>query len=160
MELLRLLAERSLAARRGDAETLRTTLAGMEQFAAMQKAMCEVQAVTAQISDIKRQYGSVKTRGGWGEAQLRAMLDDILPAGTFEAKWRPHAETEDVRDSPTYTGAGAVKTSLPLDVKFRMEYYELLLAANEADDAEAERASRRVLERRVHDESKEWPPNA
>ena len=50
-----------------------------EQFAAVQKAMGDVQAVTAQIGDIKRLFGNVKTRGGWGEAQLRAMLDDILP---------------------------------------------------------------------------------
>ena len=37
-----------------------------EQFAAVQKAMGEVQAVTPQIGDIKHLFGNVKTRGCWG----------------------------------------------------------------------------------------------
>ena len=52
-----------------------------EQFAQVQKAMGEMQAVGAQIGDLKRLFGNVKTRGGWGEGQVRAMLDDILPEG-------------------------------------------------------------------------------
>ena len=51
----------------------------LEQFSAMPTAMGEVRAMTAQISDLKRLFGNVKTRGGWGEAQLKAMLDDVLP---------------------------------------------------------------------------------
>ena len=50
----------------------------IDQFAAVQKAMGDVQAVTAQIGDIKRLFSNVKTRGGWGETQVRAMLDDKL----------------------------------------------------------------------------------
>lgn len=60
----------------------------LEQFSAMQKAMGEVSAMTAQIGDLKRLFGNVKTRGGWGEAQLRAILEDVLPPGTFEANRR------------------------------------------------------------------------
>ena len=56
----------------------------IDQFAAVQKAMGDVQAVTAQIGDIKRLFSNVKTRGGWGETQVRALLDDILPAGSYE----------------------------------------------------------------------------
>ena len=62
----------------------------IDQFAAVQKAMGDVQAVTAQIGDIKRLFSNVKTRGGWGETQVRAMLDDILPAGEY----RPTASCE------------------------------------------------------------------
>ena len=53
----------------------------IDQFTAVQKAMGDVQAVTAQIGDIKRLFSNVKTRGGWGETQVKAMLDDILPPG-------------------------------------------------------------------------------
>ena len=55
----------------------------IDQFAAVQKAMGDVQAVTAQIADIRRLFSNVKTRGGWGETQVRAMLDDILPPGAY-----------------------------------------------------------------------------
>ena len=66
-----------------------------DQFTALQKAMGDVTAVTAQIGDIKRLFGNVKTRGGWGEAQVRAMLDDILPEGAYDTNWKPRPESDD-----------------------------------------------------------------
>jgi DNA recombination protein RmuC len=126
-----------------------------EQFAAVQKAMGDVQAVTAQIGDIKRLFGNVKTRGGWGEAQLRAMLDDILPPGAYDANWRPRADSDDVVEFAVIMPMrGDMKTRLPIDAKFPLEDYERLLAANEAGDTEAERTARRALERRVRDEAR------
>ncbi len=227
LERLRLLGEQALAAQRGEAETLRTTLAateralgaagaasagqlrvelsgaleqmrlGMdgrlrelregnearlgeiqktvneqlhaavekqmttsfarvtEQFAAVQKAMGDVQAVTAQIGDIKRLFGNVKTRGGWGETQLRAMLDDVLPAGAYEANWKPRAESDDVVEFAVIMPMrGEIRARLPIDAKFPVEDYERMLAASEAGDGEGERAARRALERRVRDEAK------
>jgi DNA recombination protein RmuC len=41
----------------------------IEQFTAVQQAVGDVQAVAAQIGDLKRVFTNVKTRGGWGEAQ-------------------------------------------------------------------------------------------
>ncbi len=65
----------------------------IDQFTAVQKAMGDVQAVTAQIGDIKRLFSNVKTRGGWGEAQVRAMLDDILPPGSYETNCKLRANS-------------------------------------------------------------------
>ena len=56
----------------------------LEQFAQVQQAMGEVQSAAAQIGDFKRIFSNVKTRGGWGEAQLGAMLEQVLPPGAFE----------------------------------------------------------------------------
>jgi DNA recombination protein RmuC len=126
-----------------------------EQFAAVQKAMGDVQAVTAQIGDIKRLFGNVKTRGGWGETQLRAMLDDILPPGAYDTNWKPRAESDDVVEFAVLMPVrGEIRARLPIDAKFPVEDYERLLEAAEAGDGEAERASRRALERRVRDEAK------
>ncbi|MBU6498565.1 MAG: DNA recombination protein RmuC [Rhodospirillales bacterium] len=126
-----------------------------EQFAAVQKAMGDVQAVTAQIGDIKRLFGNVKTRGGWGETQLRAMLDDILPAGAYDTNWKPRPDSDDaVEFAVIMPMRGAVRARLPIDAKFPVEDYERLLAAAEAGDAEGERAAGRALERRVRDEAK------
>jgi DNA recombination protein RmuC len=55
----------------------------IDQFTAVQKAMGDVQAVTAQIGDIKRLFSNVKTRGGWGETQVRD-ADNNLPPGEYE----------------------------------------------------------------------------
>jgi DNA recombination protein RmuC len=127
----------------------------IDQFAAVQKAMGDVQAVTAQIGDIKRLFANVKTRGGWGETQVRAMLDDILPPGAYETnrKVRPDSD-EAVEFVVIMPMRGEDKPLLPIDAKFPVEDYERLLAASEAGDAEAERTATRRLERTVREQAK------
>ena len=125
----------------------------IDQFAAVQKAMGDVQAVTAQIGDIKRLFSNVKTRGGWGEAQLRAMLDDVLPPGAYEANWKPPGSDEMVDFAVAMPARGPGGPKLPVDAKFPSEDYERIVLAAEAGDLEAERAARRGLERRVRDEA-------
>jgi DNA recombination protein RmuC len=127
----------------------------IDQFTAVQKAMGDVQAVTAQIGDIKRLFSNVKTRGGWGETQVKAMLDDILPPGEYETNCRVRADSNDVVEfAVRMPMKGAERPLLPIDAKFPVEDYERLLAASDAGDAEAERSASRMLERRVRDEAK------
>jgi DNA recombination protein RmuC len=127
----------------------------IDQFAAVQKAMGDVQAVTAQIGDIKRLFSNVKTRGGWGETQVRAMLDDILPPGEYEANCKVRPDSNDVVEFAVRMPVkGADRPLLPIDAKFPVEDYERLLAASDAGDAEGERSASRMLERRMRDEAK------
>jgi DNA recombination protein RmuC len=127
----------------------------IDQFTAVQKAMGDVQAVTAQIGDIKRLFSNVKTRGGWGETQVRAMLDDILPPGAYETNRKVRADSDDVVEFAVIMPMrGEVRPVLPIDAKFPVEDYERLLAASDAGDVEAERAATRMLERRVRDEAR------
>jgi DNA recombination protein RmuC len=127
----------------------------IDQFAAVQKAMGDVQAVTAQIGDIKRLFSNVKTRGGWGETQVKAMLDDILPPGAYETNKKVRPDSDDVVEFAVIMPMrGENRPVLPIDAKFPIEDYERLLAASEAGDFEAERAATRMLERRVRDEAR------
>lgn len=126
-----------------------------EQFAAVQKAMGDVQAVTAQIGDIKRLFGNVKTRGGWGETQVRAMLDDVLPPGGYETNWKPRPDSDEaVEFAVIMPMRDEAKVHLPIDAKFPVADYERMLAAADAGDAEAERLARRELERTVREQAK------
>jgi DNA recombination protein RmuC len=127
----------------------------IDQFAAVQKAMGDVQAVTAQIGDIKRLFANVKTRGGWGETQVRAMLDDILPPGAYDTnrKVRPDSD-EAVEFVVIMPMRGEDRPLLPIDAKFPVEDYERLLAASEAGDAEGERTATRRLERAVREQAR------
>jgi len=126
-----------------------------DQFTALQKAMGDVTAVTAQIGDIKRLFGNVKTRGGWGEAQVRAMLDDILPDGAYDTNWKPRADSDDaVEFAVIMPMRGEFRPRLPIDAKFPVEDYERMLAAADLGDGEAERAARRGLEARVRGEAR------
>jgi DNA recombination protein RmuC len=126
----------------------------VDQFTAVQKAMGDVQAVTTQIADIKRLFSNVKARGGWGETQVRAMLDDILPPGAYETNCRLSEDNNEmVEFALIMPMRGDSKPYLAVDAKFPVEDYERLLAASDAGDAEAERAARTGLERRIRAEA-------
>ncbi len=116
----------------------------LDQFAAVQKAMGDVQAVTAQIGDLKRIFSNVKTRGGWGETQLRALLDDLLPPGGYEANAKLGAGFVDF--AVRMPGRGDPRPLLAIDAKFPVADYERLILAAETGDADGERAARRALE--------------
>ncbi len=127
----------------------------IDQFAAVQKAMGDVQAVTAQIGDIKRLFSNVKTRGGWGETQVRALLDDILPPGSFETNCRLRPESDEaVEFAVRMPMRGADRLLLSIDSKFPVADYERLLSAAEMGDADAERTARKGLERTVREQAR------
>ena len=127
----------------------------IDQFDQVQKAMVDVQAVTSQIGDLKRLFSNVKTRGGWGEAQLRAMLEDMLPQGAWEANRKLDPATDEAvefvllmpsRETP--------RPLLAIDAKFPAEDYDRLIQASETNDPEAEKTARRNLEQTLRTEAK------
>ncbi len=128
----------------------------IDQFTAVQKAMADVAAVTAQIGDLKRVFSNVKSRGGWGETQLRALLDDLLPQGGYVANARVRPGSLDVVEFAVCMPVrGEVRPMLAIDAKFPTSDYERLLDASEAADAEGERAARRGLEARLRLEARQ-----
>ena len=132
----------------------------VDQFAQVQKAVGDVQAVTAQIGDLKRIFSNVKTRGGWGEMHLRALLDDVLPAGAYHLNQKLREDSDDVVEfaliMPMKGGPGGDdrRPLLAIDAKFPAEDFDRLLLAAEAGDAEGERTARRGLELRLRGEAK------
>ena len=126
----------------------------IDQFAAVQKAMTDVQAVTSQIGDIKRIFSNVKTRGGWAEAQVKALLDDILPPGSYETNMRLSDRTAEVVEfaiaMPT---RGGERCWMAVDAKFPTEDYERLLTCAETGDSDGEARARTALHRRIRDEA-------
>lgn len=127
----------------------------IDQFAAIQQMMGNVQSVASQVGDLKRLFGNVKTRGGWGEAQLKQMLDDFLPAGAYDSNVQLREGSQDaVEFCIRMPGAEGERTLLPLDSKFPSEDYERLLAAQDAADADGEKLARRAIEARVKGEAR------
>jgi DNA recombination protein RmuC len=127
----------------------------IDQFTAVQKAMVDVQAVTAQIGDLKRVFSNVKTRGGWGETQLAALLDDVLPEGGYVTNARlREGSLEVVEFAVRMPVRGDVRPLLAIDAKFPTSDFERLLDAVEAADGDGERAARRALEVRLRLEAR------
>jgi DNA recombination protein RmuC len=125
----------------------------LEQFAQVQQAMGEVQSAAAQIGDLKRIFSNVKTRGGWGEAQLGAMLEQVLPPGAFE---RNVALREGAKERVDFAirMPSRERLWLAIDSKFPTEDYERLLNAAETADLDAERAARDGIAARVRLEAR------
>ncbi|MBU6419777.1 MAG: DNA recombination protein RmuC [Proteobacteria bacterium] len=125
----------------------------LEQFAQVQQAMGEVQSAAKQVGDLKRLFSNVKTRGGWGEAQLAATLEQILPPGAFQANFALKDTSRERVDFALRMPSREL-VWLPIDAKFPTEDYDRLLLAADAADAEAERAARDGLAARVRGEAR------
>ena len=118
----------------------------IDQFTAVQKAMVDVQAVTAQIGDLRRVFSSVKNRGGWGETQLRALLDDLVPDSYVTNARMRDGSAEVVEFALRMPVRGDLRPLLPIDAKFPVADFERLQAAAEIADTDGERAARKQLE--------------
>ena len=127
----------------------------IDQFGQVQKAMTDVQAVTAQIGDLKRLFTNVKQRGTWGETHLRALLEDMFPQGGWEANRKLREGSDEVVEfAVVMPMRGPARPLLALDAKFPVEDYDRLLLAAEAGDGDGERAARRGLEQRLRLEAR------
>ena len=126
-----------------------------DQVAGVQRAMADLQAVAVQVGDLKRLFSNVKSRGGWGEAQLRALLDDHLPEGAYETNRKLREGSDELVEFAIRMPArGEPKPLLAVDAKFPTEDYERLLTAAEDGDIDAERAARRALDTRLRNEAR------
>nr|WP_295740992.1 DNA recombination protein RmuC [uncultured Acidocella sp.] len=125
----------------------------LEQFAQVQQAMGEVQSAAKQVGDLKRLFSNVKTRGGWGEAQLAALLEQILPPGSYQPNFALKDTSRERVDFALRMPSRELLW-LPIDAKFPTEDYDRLLTAADGADAEAERAARDGLALRIRGEAR------
>lgn len=127
-----------------------------EQFAQVQQAIGHVQNAADQVGDLKRLFANVKARGGWGEAQIQSLLEDMLPPGSFEMNKMLKDGTGEAVEFALRMPLKGAETDvwLPIDAKFPTEDYDRLLLAGEAGDREAELSARKAVDRRIRDEAK------
>src|SRR5215831_11136555 len=109
----------------------------------------EMQTLAAGVGDLKRVLVNVKSRGGWGEVQLGALLDEMLAPGQYarNVATRP-GEDSRVEYAIRFPGRGedGVPCWLPIDAKFPLEDYQRLQEAIERADVAAVESSRKALE--------------
>lgn len=127
-----------------------------DRLEAVHKGLGEMQTLASGVGDLKRVLTNVKTRGGWGEMQLGALLEEMLAPEQFvtNAAIEP-GSAQRVEFAVRMPGQGEGDSILlPIDAKFPHEDYERLLAAHELGEAVAIDAAARALEKAVRLQAK------
>jgi DNA recombination protein RmuC len=113
------------------------------------KGLGEMHTLAAGVGDLKRVLVNVKSRGGWGEVQLGALLEEMLAPSQYakNVATRP-GEDARVEYAIRFPGRGddGVPCWLPIDAKFPLEDYQRLQEAIERADVAAVESSRKALE--------------
>jgi DNA recombination protein RmuC len=121
-----------------------------ERLEQVHQGLGEMRTLAAGVGDLKRVLGNVKARGGWGEVQLGALLEEMLAPGQWERNVRPREGSGEVVEyAVRLPGRGdGDPVWLPLDAKFPLEDWQRLVDAHErADAASAETAGKALAAR-------------
>src|SRR6187549_4301268 len=94
--------------------------------------------LASDVGGLQKVLSNVKTRGGWGEVQLGALLEQVLTADQFAKNVKTREESgERVEFAIKLPGdENGAPVWLPIDAKFPTEDYQRLLAAHDKGDAE------------------------
>jgi len=128
-----------------------------ERLELVHKGLGEMQTLATGVGDLKRVLSNVKTRGVFGEAQLGALLEQVMAPEQYEKNvaTRPGSR-ERVEFAIKLPGArdSGEPVLLPIDAKFPLEDYQRLQAAEELGDFLAVEAAAKALEARVKQEAR------
>ncbi len=114
-----------------------------------------MQQLASDVGGLQRVLTNVKTRGGWGEVQLGALLEELLTPDQFARNVKTREGSDDlVEFAIKLPGRGEVGSAdepvwLPIDAKFPVEDFQRLLEAQEAANPEAMDAALKGLENRL-----------
>ncbi|MAD33755.1 MAG: DNA recombination protein RmuC [Planctomycetes bacterium] len=119
-----------------------------ERLESVQKGLGEMKQLAVDVGDFKKVLTNVKSRGTWGEVQLRAILEQMLTAGQWETNVKPipgsNAHVEVAIKLPGT--ANQEQVWLPIDSKFPQEDFVRLQEAQDRADPDAVEAAAKGLE--------------
>ena len=120
-----------------------------ERLEKMYQSVGEMKGLSANVADIKRVFTNVKLRGTWGEAQLDAVLEQMLAPEQYRRSVKLNPLDNSLVDFAIVLPAKDGEMFLPVDSKFPVEEFERLVDAAERGDKEGEERARKNLERAV-----------
>jgi len=120
------------------------------------KGLGEMQSLAADVGGLKQVLSNVKTLGLAGEMQLAALLEQALTPEQYERNVVTRPKSRDpVEFAIRLPGReGQAQVWLPIDSKFPIADYQMLLQAQEAGDVEGAKAAAKALEARVRLEAR------
>lgn len=116
-----------------------------------------MQQLASDVGGLQKVLTNVKARGGWGEVQLGALLEQVLTPEQFARNVRMRDESaENVEFAIKLPGdENGAPVWLPIDAKFPTEDYHRLIAAQEQGDTSAVEEAMKRLEAQLKRSAKD-----
>jgi len=113
--------------------------------------------LASDVGGLQKVLSNVKTRGGWGEVQLGALLEQVLTAEQFSRNVKVKSETGEFVDFAIRLPGdeNGAPVWLPIDAKFPTEDYQRLLAAQEQGNAPLIEEAAKSLETQIKKAAKD-----
>ncbi len=125
-----------------------------KQLLEVSKGLGEMTNLTSGVNNLNKIMSNVKTRGMWGEISLENLLEQILTSEQYE-KQLVLKGREMVDFAVVLPGKKEdEKIYLPIDAKFPLSDYQLLIDASESFDKEQVDIARKNLFKRIKEEAK------
>jgi len=113
--------------------------------------------LASDVGGLQKVLSNVKMRGGWGEVQLGALLDQVLTPDQFGRNVKVRPETNEYVDFAIRLPGdeNGAPVWLPIDAKFPTEDYQRLLAAQEQGNIPAIEEAAKSLETQIKKSAKD-----
>jgi len=123
-----------------------------ERLEQVHKGLGEMHSLAVGVGDLKKVLSNVRTRGTWGEVQLGTLLEEMLSPDQYAANvaTKPSSPANRVEYAVRLPGKKDNQCVwLPIDAKFPLEDYQLLLQAQEEGNIEKLAETGKALEVRI-----------
>ena len=119
-----------------------------ERLELVHQGLGAMQQLASDVGGLQKVLANVKTRGGWGEVQLGALLEQVLTSDQFARNVKTRDDSaENVEFAIKLPGdENGAPVWLPIDAKFPTEDYQRLLAAQEKGDVDLVESAIKSLE--------------
>ncbi len=114
----------------------------------------EMQSLATGVGDLKKVLTNVKTRGTWGEVQLKNLLEQVLTFDQYESNVVTKKGSRDPVEFAIKLPGKEEKVLLPIDSKFPLEDYERLQDARDEGALELIEDLEKAIESRIKLEAK------
>jgi DNA recombination protein RmuC len=123
-----------------------------DQLSTLYKTIGELQSLSSGVADLQKTLSNVKTRGIFGELQLKNILMDIMDASQYEenviTKKNSSNRVEFAIKIPDKDDSGNY-IFLPIDSKFPSDIYNKIVDASNDADADGLKQAIKELEQRI-----------
>ena len=128
-----------------------------ERLERVHQGLGQMQQLASDVGGLQRVLTNVKTRGGWGEVQLGALLEQLLTPDQFARNVKTRENSGEMVDFAIKLPGdeNGAPVWLPIDAKFPVEDYQRLLAAQECANPVATEEAIKNLETQLRKSAKE-----